>query len=206
MISVLECLKNEAFAGGVRQITKQQAKLVSMSWPLYKNWKEDCAKIFITEAQAKEFKLYDRENRRHQSKPPFPFHERTDKPKEEILSKDFYQSREWRQVRYEALRKHGGRCLCCGRGSKQGVILHVDHIRPRSLYPELALSVNNLQILCEDCNLGKSNHDAVEWEHDVEESIGAVQSRLSKLKESYDKTKKVLSLMIKNQAQNNASK
>ena len=54
MISVLECLRNEAFAGGVRQITKQQAKLVSLSWPLYKNWKEDCARIFITEEQAEE--------------------------------------------------------------------------------------------------------------------------------------------------------
>lgn len=197
MISVLECLKNEAFAGGVRQITKQQMKLVGMSWPLYKNWKQDCAKIFITESQADEFKLYDRENRRFQSELVIPFNQRTDKPAREVLSKDFYQSREWRQIRYEALRKHGGRCLCCGRSGKQGVVLHVDHIRPRSLYPDLALSINNLQVLCEDCNLGKSNHDAVEWEHDVEECVKQLQARVTKLKDTYEKTRKTLKFIMK---------
>lgn len=46
----------------------------------------------------------------------------------------------------------------CGRSpSTHKVAIHVDHIKPRSLYPELAYDKNNLQILCDDCNIGKLN-------------------------------------------------
>jgi hypothetical protein len=72
-------------------------------------------------------------------------------------SENFYRSREWRQVRYEALIRCGRACMCCGAKPKDGIILHVDHVKPRSKYPRLELDINNLQILCEDCNLGKSN-------------------------------------------------
>ena len=41
--------------------------------------------------------------------------------------------------------------------------MHVDHIKPRKLYPALALDVNNLQILCEVCNHGKGNWDMTDW-------------------------------------------
>lgn len=41
--------------------------------------------------------------------------------------------------------------------------MHVDHIKPRSKYPELELEFTNLQILCADCNLGKRNHDSIDW-------------------------------------------
>ena len=70
---------------------------------------------------------------------------------------DFYQSREWLELRYQALIYHGRRCLCCGATAGDGVKLHVDHIKPRSMYPELELEFNNLQVLCGPCNLGKSN-------------------------------------------------
>jgi len=75
----------------------------------------------------------------------------------------FYETREWREVRYRVLQKFAGHCQCCGRGAAQGVILHVDHIKPRSKFPELALTLENLQVLCEDCNLGKSNKDDTDW-------------------------------------------
>jgi len=76
----------------------------------------------------------------------------------------FYDSEEWRKVRYKALRKHGGKCQLCGRSYKEhGVVIHVDHIKPRSKYPELELDGNNLQILCEDCNLGKMARDEIDW-------------------------------------------
>jgi len=76
----------------------------------------------------------------------------------------FYNSEEWRKVRYKALRKHGGKCQLCGRSYKEhGVVIHVDHIKPRSKYPELELDENNLQILCEDCNLGKMARDEIDW-------------------------------------------
>ncbi|MCH7696168.1 MAG: HNH endonuclease [Proteobacteria bacterium] len=33
----------------------------------------------------------------------------------------------------------------------------MDHIKPVSKYPELARDLNNLQVLCEDCNVSKGN-------------------------------------------------
>jgi len=41
--------------------------------------------------------------------------------------------------------------------------LNVDHIRPRRYYPELALELGNLQVLCAACNQGKGNKDATDW-------------------------------------------
>jgi len=81
------------------------------------------------------------------------------KNKHEVVD-DFYSSKEWRNLRYLALSLCEGKCTCCGRSAAEhGIVLHVDHIKPRSLYPELSLQLKNLQILCEDCNIGKSNLD-----------------------------------------------
>jgi len=88
---------------------------------------------------------------------------KVDYKKKKKASEDFYWSREWRAIRYLALKRHGASCLACGRSAKDGIIIHVDHVKPRSKYPELELNVNNLQILCEDCNLGKSNIDETDW-------------------------------------------
>ena len=79
-------------------------------------------------------------------------------------SKDsFYLSEPWRMVRYLALKRDGGRCLLCGSSAKDGIILHVDHIKSRSKHPELQLELSNLQVLCEACNIGKSNRDDTDW-------------------------------------------
>jgi len=75
----------------------------------------------------------------------------------------FYDSREWRTLRYAALKQYGHKCLCCGKTPNDGAVLHVDHIKPRSKFPSLELDINNLQILCKDCNLGKSNKDAIDY-------------------------------------------
>ena len=74
----------------------------------------------------------------------------------------FYTSPAWRSTRYAALARSRGRCECCGRSS-WSTTLHVDHIMPRSWAPELALEGENLQVLCDDCNLGKGNTDAIDW-------------------------------------------
>jgi hypothetical protein len=79
------------------------------------------------------------------------------------LNQTFYKSPEWRKVRYEVLREQKGKCQCCGRSAKDGVILHVDHIVPLSKDWSKRLDKNNLQVLCEDCNLGKSNTDSIDW-------------------------------------------
>ena len=104
-ITALECLANENFHGGIRQITKQQAKLIGMPWPLFQGWKEWCGQILLTPTQADEFKLYDREGRRTKmGQPIIPFNQRiaAGKPTNQILSQSFYTSREWRQVSSEA--------------------------------------------------------------------------------------------------------
>jgi 5-methylcytosine-specific restriction endonuclease McrA len=58
-------------------------------------------------------------------------------------------------LRYEVLQRDGFRCVMCGRspGKEAGVMLHVDHIRPWSAGGETVKE--NLQTLCERCNLGK---------------------------------------------------
>lgn len=80
-----------------------------------------------------------------------------------LISPHFYQSDDWRRVRYRALKLHGNRCQCCGAGPSFANPIHVDHVKPISRYPELALELSNLQILCRDCNLGKSNIDQTDW-------------------------------------------
>lgn len=75
----------------------------------------------------------------------------------------FYKTREWQNIRYEALKKHGNECFACGRSPKDGVQIHVDHILPRSIFPNKALTLSNLQILCKDCNTAKSNTDKTDW-------------------------------------------
>ena len=86
----------------------------------------------------------------------------------------FYLTDDWRRLRYRVLKKYSARCMCCGRNRKEnGVTIHVDHIKPRSKYPRLELDFNNLQILCEDCNLGKSNIDETDW-RPTEENIDEI--------------------------------
>lgn len=77
----------------------------------------------------------------------------------------FYQSWEWKKLRYKAIRASSQRCMCCGWqvGDTQHGYLVVDHIKPRSKFPELALDPDNLQVLCNDCNMGKSNDSFDDW-------------------------------------------
>ena len=75
----------------------------------------------------------------------------------------FLQSYEWRRVRMLVLKRDGATCACCGATRADGVKMHVDHIKPRKLFPNLALDTENLQILCEVCNHGKGNWDMTDW-------------------------------------------
>ena len=80
-------------------------------------------------------------------------------------NQDFYNSREWRELRFDVLKQmrvdHGKVfCQLCFAENTQ---MHVDHIKPRSKYPELELDKSNLQILCASCNFGKSNRDDTDF-------------------------------------------
>ncbi len=70
-----------------------------------------------------------------------------------ILSPEFYNSSEWRSIKNKSLNSNKLSCRYCG--SKTD--LEVDHILPRSKYPEKALDLSNTQILCKSCNTSKGN-------------------------------------------------
>jgi hypothetical protein len=66
-------------------------------------------------------------------------------------------SKLWPRLRYQALQRDKGRCQLCGVTARDGARMHVDHIRPKKHFPELAIDINNLQVLCDKCNLSKSD-------------------------------------------------
>jgi 5-methylcytosine-specific restriction endonuclease McrA len=84
------------------------------------------------------------------------------KPAIDPKSDAFLSSFQWRTLRMAAFKKYGNRCQCCGASPADGIVLNVDHVKPRKHHPELALDINNLQILCAACNHGKSN-TTVDW-------------------------------------------
>lgn len=78
----------------------------------------------------------------------------------------FYRSQCWRRLRVDALEENRARhgvltCECCR--TTVTAAWHVDHVRPRSTHPELALDPANLQVLCADCNLGKGPRHTTDW-------------------------------------------
>lgn len=81
----------------------------------------------------------------------------------DVVSDSFLSTYEWRRVRMMALKKYGARCQCCGASPADGAVMNVDHIKPRRIFPALALDVENLQVLCAPCNHGKGNWDMTDW-------------------------------------------
>ena len=75
----------------------------------------------------------------------------------------FYKSVKWIAIRYKMLQLSNGCCECCGTIARKDNPLHVDHIKPRSRYPELQYDLDNLQVLCQLCNLGKGAVDETDW-------------------------------------------
>ena len=59
------------------------------------------------------------------------------------------------KLRDEIFRRDGYKCVHCGRRAEDGIKLNVDHIIPFSKGG--TSHKNNLQTLCNECNLGKSN-------------------------------------------------
>ena len=61
-------------------------------------------------------------------------------------------------LRVQVLRRDGNRCRMCGVSVNDGATLHIDHILPVSRGGKTV--AENLQALCDSCNLGKSNRFA----------------------------------------------
>lgn len=55
----------------------------------------------------------------------------------------------WQKCRREFLKIVGKQCVLCGYEKH----IHVHHVQPRHLFPELAVDHTNLIALCKDCHL-----------------------------------------------------
>lgn len=89
--------------------------------------------------------------------------------KEKSRRQQFYESWDWKKLRYQILQKFGARCMVCGstrddvdiEGKRVRIV--VDHIKPLYKHWELRLDPGNLQVLCHDCNKGKGAWDETDW-------------------------------------------
>jgi 5-methylcytosine-specific restriction endonuclease McrA len=90
---------------------------------------------------------------------------------------DFYKSWDWRTLRMKVIKRFGRRCMCCGStpddtavsGAK--VRLVVDHVKPLANFWQLRLVPSNLQILCDECNMGKGAWDETDHRSESERLI-----------------------------------
>lgn len=75
----------------------------------------------------------------------------------------FYMSPEWTKLRDLVIKEEGRVCAECHRHIKNDSDVTVDHIRPRSRYPDLALKRENLRVLCRSCNSQKGDREFEEY-------------------------------------------
>lgn len=64
----------------------------------------------------------------------------------------FYQSDDWKGLRRLALARAGYCCEWCGASVREKFSGRVDHIQTRAEAPQLALVLENLRVLCNDCD------------------------------------------------------
>lgn len=162
-------------------ITKKEAKICRVPWPLRPGWLKRHGDNEITLVQVQDMRAVLEKRYRNQikngSKHAASITDGGLRALERMVgasvsqkappSKDsFLESYEWRRLRMQALKLHGAACQCCGATRSDGIKLHVDHIKPRRLFPQLALDIDNLQVLCEVCNQGKGNWDTTDWRGD----------------------------------------
>ena len=74
-------------------------------------------------------------------------------------AQSFYSSPEWAKLREQVIKEEGRVCAQCGRPIKDNNDVTVDHIRPRTKYPHLELSRENLRVLCRSCNSAKKDSE-----------------------------------------------
>lgn len=157
-----------------------QLKMLGISFPLVSGWKDKAiGRLISFEAKdafeagavsksqarkkAKSVRSESKKatkNRRHEEKRVLAF---VASSKINPASPEFLLSFEWRAVRMQAIKKYGAICQCCGASPATGAVMNVDHIKPRKTHPHLALVLDNLQVLCHECNHGKGNWDTTDW-------------------------------------------
>lgn len=68
----------------------------------------------------------------------------------------------WKRIRLYCLSKFKNECAKCGDKPELND-LHVDHIKPKSLFPHLKYKIYNLQLLCKKCNFDKGNKNCNDY-------------------------------------------
>lgn len=151
-------MNHQELLAALKKLNKAQLQSLGVSFPLKKGWKKklfsrldvlhDVKKVREEEIIIPEIKIIKKKKKKQ-----------TKKVK---IKEGFYQSWEWKKLRYKVLLKYKRQCMCCG-AMPPNITLVVDHIKPRSKFPELELKESNLQILCRSCNMGKSNKDETDF-------------------------------------------
>jgi 5-methylcytosine-specific restriction endonuclease McrA len=156
-----------------------QIAMLGESWPPSRGWINRAVGREISEEDAARFIAYGQKRPRKEERKAVKAEAkaRRAKVKKQMTfsrADGFLATYEWRQVRMQVLKRDGAKCACCGATPADGLVMNVDHIKPRKLYPELALDPSNLQVLCSVCNHGKGNWDETDWRKEYSESsIGA---------------------------------
>jgi len=73
-------------------------------------------------------------------------------------AQQFYASAEWQILRKEIVEENKNVCQSCGKTIKKKFDITVDHVLPRSKFPQLSLEKSNLRILCRSCNSSKGDY------------------------------------------------
>jgi 5-methylcytosine-specific restriction enzyme A len=75
----------------------------------------------------------------------------------------FYMSKEWKALREKALIRDNNECQLCKAKGKYRKADCVHHMKEVKIHPELALTLDNLQCLCNKCH--NEVHDRLSiWE------------------------------------------
>ena len=61
----------------------------------------------------------------------------------------------WLKKRFVIFERDGFKCRYCGRAAETGVVLEIDHVKPRSFGG--SDDMENLVTACHECNMGKAD-------------------------------------------------
>lgn len=160
-----------------------QILMLGEDWPPRKGWIERAIGTEISDESARLFIEYGKRRPKRKERIEIrkeairirqlaPKPKPVEKQKQTDRARDYFlASYEWRKIRMEVLIRDGAKCACCGTTPKNGRTMHVDHIKPRKAHPELALTLSNLQVLCDVCNHGKGNWDRTDWRAEPELAV-----------------------------------
>lgn len=69
------------------------------------------------------------------------------------FARDFYHSKQWRDVQKLYKQSKFGICERCGNTNKVMIVHHKIHLTPMNINnPDIALGFDNLELLCIDCH------------------------------------------------------